>query len=119
MANKMKSKKCVRISRRKKRFPQEKKQWSQPMSFNPEMSGKAMAKVVNRAVDPLKAKIADLRRQLAELPAPVTGKDGVDGRDGKSFTLDDAQPIIEKAIGLIRDEAEAAYQKALDRKSVV
>jgi len=84
------------------------------MSFDPEMFGKAMAEVVNKAVEPLKAEIADLRRQLAELPAPVNGKDGVDGRDGKSFTLDDAQPIIEKAIGLIRDEAEAAYQKALE-----
>ncbi|HLR78232.1 MAG TPA: hypothetical protein VK062_04185 [Burkholderiaceae bacterium] len=84
------------------------------MSFDPEMFGKAMAEVVNKAVEPLKAEIADLRRQLAELPAPVNGKDGVDGRDGKSFTLDDAQPIIEKAIGLIRDEAEAAYQRALE-----
>jgi|SRR5690625_1086508 len=87
------------------------------MSFDPEQFGKAMGGAIQKAVEPLRVEIEQLKKQIAEIPTPADGKDGADGadgQDGKSFTLDDAQPIIEKAISLIRDEAEAAYQKALD-----
>lgn len=81
------------------------------MSFDPEMFGQAMGEAIRKAVAPLHAEIEVLKRELSALEGL---RNGVDGKDGASFTLEDAKPIIDKAVELICDEAEEAIQKAVD-----
>ena len=152
------------------------------MQLEPSEIAKIMADAAAKAVAPLKAEIADLRRQLDEakaqapdirqqvvdavaaIPAPKNGKDAdesaivgrvtqaikadleqwkaeaqgtikapelpdikdmVDSavadavktipapKDGKSFTLEDAQPILDKAVELICEDAEKAISEAV------
>lgn len=152
------------------------------MSFDPELFGQAMGEAIRKAVDPLKAEIADLRKELdearaqspdvrrlvadevAKIPTPENGKDAdesaivervtraikgdldqwkADAQDqivspelpnisemvdlavseavkaipapknGASFTLEDAKPIIDKAVELICEDAEKAISDAV------
>jgi len=90
------------------------------MSFDPQLFGQAMGEAIQKAVEPLKAQIADLSDQLSKaqeensalremvesLPAP---------QDGKSFTLEDAQPVIDAAIALIVEEAEQSISDAVTK----
>lgn len=86
------------------------------MSFDPELFGQAMGEAIRRAVEPLQAEIADLKKQLAEMPVPENGKDGAPGRDGKdgsSVTLQDVRPMLEEALADVRREAQEALDSAI------
>lgn len=83
------------------------------MGFDPEAFGQAMGEAIRRAVEPLQARIADLEKQVACLPAPINGQDGAPGKDGKSITIEDVQPIIDRAVALICEEAEQAISEAV------
>jgi hypothetical protein len=43
----------------------------------------------------------------------ASGKDGVNGEHGKSVTIADVQPILDKALDVIRTEADAEVQEAI------
>lgn len=83
------------------------------MEFDPEAFGQAMGESIRRAVEPLQARIADLEKQVASLPAPINGQDGAPGKDGKSITIEDVQPIIDRAVALICEDAEQAINEAV------
>lgn len=96
------------------------------MSFDPELFGQAMGEAIRKAVDPLKAEIADLRKELDEARAQSPDIAGMVDlavseavkaipapKDGTSFTLEDAKPIIEKAVELICEDAEKAIAEAV------
>lgn len=71
------------------------------MSFDPELFGRAMGEAIRRAVEPLHAEIADLKKQLAEMPAPENGKDGEPGRDGKDCDMGQVRAWIDGAVKAI------------------
>jgi hypothetical protein len=71
---------------------------------------------VRKAVESLHARIADLEKQLAAIPAPSKGEDGKDGepgRDGTSVTLEDIRPLLDEAVKSIRAEAVQAIETAV------
>lgn len=75
------------------------------MSFDPEMFGQAMGEQIQKTVAPLLARIEALEKQLDDMPTP---------QDGNSFTLDDAQPVIDKAVNSIIDEVEKNLNDAVE-----
>lgn len=101
--------------------------------FDPELFGQAMAEEIRKAVAPLKEEIADLRKQLDEAKAQAPDirqqlpdikgmvesavseavRDIPAPKDGKSFTLEDAHPIIDKAVELICEDAEKSISEAV------
>jgi hypothetical protein len=67
------------------------------MHFNPEDFGRAMGEAIAKAVEPLKLRIADLEKQIAEMPAPKDGSDGKDGdtgRDGKDCDMEAVKALV-------------------------
>lgn len=68
------------------------------MSFDPELFGQAMGEAIRRAVEPLQAEIADLKKQIAERPTPENGKDGDPGRDGKDCDMEQVRAWIDGAV---------------------
>lgn len=71
------------------------------MSFDPELFGQAMGDAIIKAVQPLKEEIARLKSQLAEMPKPIAGKDGVNGRDGKDCDMEVVRQMVEDAVKAI------------------
>lgn len=71
------------------------------MSFDPELFGQAMGEAIRRAVEPLQAEIAALKKQLAEMPIPENGKDGAPGRDGKDCDMEQVKAWIDDAVKAI------------------
>jgi hypothetical protein len=75
----------------------------------------AVRSFLEQEIDPLHARIAELEKQLAETPAP---KDGKDGADGKSITLEDVAPLIlsevEKAVAAIPPAKDGQNGKDAD-----
>lgn len=51
-------------------------------------------KAIAAAQAPLIQRIADLEARIADQPVPTNGKDGADGRDGASVTVDDILPTL-------------------------
>lgn len=90
------------------------------MSFDPELFGQAMGAAIQKAVEPLKSQIealrddlekanaecSRLRDEIAALPTPEAGK---------SFTLEDAQPVIDEAVALIVEEVESNLAAAVEK----
>ena len=66
--------------------------------FDPEKFGQAMGEAIKKAIAPLQAEIAELKAQLASLPAPKDGRDGDAGRDGKDCDMEAVKSIIEDAV---------------------
>lgn len=74
------------------------------MSFDPEMFGRAMGEAIRKSVEPLQAQIAELKSQIASLPSPINGRDGVDGapgRDGKDCDMAALKAMIDEAVKAI------------------
>ncbi|MFA7523409.1 MAG: hypothetical protein WCY71_10850 [Halothiobacillaceae bacterium] len=88
-----------------------------------------MGEEIRKAVAPLKAEIADLRRQLDEAKSQAPELPDIKGmvestvaeavkaipapKDGKSFTLDDVRPILGDAIKQLRQDADDAIAEPL------
>jgi hypothetical protein len=69
--------------------------------------GKACARMVKQALSAAESRLTDLERAFKAMTPPkdgIDGRDGIDGKDGrngidgKSFTIEDARPLIEHAI---------------------
>lgn len=74
------------------------------MHFNPEYFGRAMGEAIAKAVEPLKLRIADLEKQIAEMPAPKdgsNGKDGDAGRDGKDCDMEAVKALVSDLVKAI------------------
>lgn len=74
------------------------------MHFNPEDFGRAMGEAIAKAVEPLKLRIADLEKQIAEMPAPKdgsNGKDGDAGRDGKDCDMEAVKALVSDLVKAI------------------
>lgn len=63
-------------------------------AFGLEMVGIVKAHI-ERVVAPLNSRIADLEKQLADIPMPRDGKNGL---DGKSVTVEDIAPLISSEV---------------------
>lgn len=50
---------------------------------------------------------------VKEIPAPADGKDGANGKDGASITLEDVRPMLDEAVKGIRAEAVQAIEAAI------
>lgn len=85
--------------------------------FDPEEFGRAMGEAIRKAVEPLHAKIAELEKQLAAVPAPVAGKDGQDGRDGKDCDMEEVRRMVDAAVKAL--PAPAAGKDGADGKDGV
>lgn len=55
---------------------------------------------------------AIVKAVIAQLPVPTNGKDGQDGNNGTSVTLDDVRPILADAIKQIKEDAESVISAA-------
>jgi hypothetical protein len=75
----------------------------------------AVRSFLEQEIDPLHARIAELEKHLAEIPVP---KDGKDGADGRSITLEDVAPLIlsevEKAVAAIPPAKDGQNGKDAD-----
>lgn len=74
------------------------------MHFNPEDFGRAMGEAIAKAVEPLKQRIADLEKQITEMPAPKdgsNGKDGDAGRDGKDCDMEAVKALVSDLVKAI------------------
>lgn len=80
------------------------------MHFNPEEFGRAMGEAIAKAVAPLNQRIAELEKQLSEMPTP---KDGADGKDGSSVTMEDVRPILDEALKAVAEEAGQKIDAAI------
>lgn len=71
---------------------------------------------VANAIGDISTKLSELERRVASIPA---GKDGRDGIDGKSVTLDDVRPMLEMELAKwqldFERRAQDVLQRAIDR----
>lgn len=111
------------------------------MFFDPEIFGRAMGEAIVKQIAPLKERINSLEKQLAEvalaqenqdrkgrdmaavramveeavkaIPAPAAGKDGANGKDGASVTLEDVRPLIAEFANALHDEVSQKLDSAI------